>query len=603
MKEVIKKSIVVKIAGDSGDGIQLIGNQLTKIAAISGNDLSTFPDFPAEIRAPQGTKAGVSGFQIQFGSIEIDTPGDELDVLIALNVAAYSNHISQLKKDGIIIIDSNGFDAKNIKLAHASENFMNEFLMLPNEKYEIPITELTKKALENIDLDAKEKDRCKNMFVLGLIFWLFEKDVKELDHLLTEKFALHPTILAANLISLKTGYHFGDTVEMFSARYKIEPANFEPGIYRNIMGNQATAYGLMAAAAILKRPLFYASYPITPASEILHELVKYKKEGVQTFQAEDEIAAAMAAIGAVFGGSLGVTCTSGPGMDLKSEAIGLAVSMEIPLIIIDVQRAGPSTGMPTKTEQSDLLMSMYGRHGECPLPIIAAYAPEDCFEKAILAVKIAFEYNTPVILLSDGFIANSSAPWKIPSLEQFNIKVPEIISTNFFDRDHHSRRSFVPFGNVEESYRIGGLEKDFKSGNISYDGANHSKMIAARSAKVNAVSDLFPNLKVEGKREKKDIAIIGWGSTYGSIKHARKELAHIGIEIDQIHFEILFPFSKDTEFILRQYKKIIVCELNNGQLLKLIREKYLIDALGLNKVEGTPFYTEEIVNFAKMQLK
>lgn len=602
MKEAQVQSIVVKIAGDSGDGIQLIGSHLTKVAASSGNDLSTLPDFPAEIRAPQGTKAGVSGFQIHFGSIEIDTPGDQLDVLVALNAAAYSNHIHRLKKGGILILDTNGFDSKNLRLSNQAENLLEEIKKMGFELYEIPITDLTKTALEQVDIDAKEKDRCKNMFVLGLIFWLFEKEIDSVDHQLKEKFALHPTILEANLISLKTGYNYGDTTELFSSRYMIAPAEFSEGTYRNIFGNQAMAYGLMAAGNLLGKPLFFASYPITPASEILHELVKYQGEGVQTLQAEDEIAAAMAAIGAAFGGSLGVTCTSGPGMDLKAEAIGLAVSMEVPMIIIDVQRAGPSTGMPTKTEQSDLLMAMYGRHGECPLPIIAAYSPSDCFNKAIMAAKIAFEYNTPVILMSDGFIANSSEPWQIPALDQFSIELPEIPSDSYFSRDAHFKKPFVPFGINTQAYRIGGIEKDYQTGNISYDGPNHQKMVDTRANKVIATADLFPHIKIEHHSPCAEIALVGWGSTYGSIRSAVKQLNASGLNVSHIHFEILHPFAKDTEAVLRQFKKIIVCELNAGQLVKLIREKYLIDAKGFNKVQGNPFLSSEIIQFVQENL-
>jgi 2-oxoglutarate ferredoxin oxidoreductase subunit alpha len=599
MKEAQIPSIVVKIAGDSGDGIQLIGSHLTKVAASSGNDLSTLPDFPAEIRAPQGTKAGVSGFQIHFGSIEIDTPGDHLDVLVALNAAAYCNHIHRLKMGGMLILDTNGFDSKNLRLSNQSENLLEEIQKLDFECHLIPITDLTKTALELVNIDAKEKDRCKNMFVLGLIFWLFEKEIDNIDHQLKEKFALHPTILEANLIALRAGYNYGDTTELFSARYSVAPAEFSEGEYRNIFGNQAMAYGLMAAGNLLGKPLFFASYPITPASDILHELVKYQGEGIQTLQAEDEIAAAMAAIGAAFGGSLGVTCTSGPGMDLKAEAIGLAVSMEVPMIIIDVQRAGPSTGMPTKTEQSDLLMAMYGRHGECPLPIIAAYSPSDCFNKAIMAAKIAFEYNTPVILLSDGFIANSAEPWKIPSLDQFNIKRSDIPLDHYFARDAHFKKPFVPFGINSASYRIGGIEKDYHSGNISYDGPNHQKMVDTRANKVLSIANLFPHIKIEFHSPDAEIALVGWGSTYGSIRSAVKQLNGSGHHITHIHFEALHPFAKDTETILRQFKKILVCELNAGQLIKLIREKYLIDAKGFNKVQGNPFLSTEIIQFVQ----
>lgn len=599
MKEKKIQAVVVKIAGDSGDGIQLIGGQLTKAAAHAGNDLSTFPDFPAEIRAPQGSRAGVSGFQINFGSIEIDTPGDSLDVLVALNAAAYSNHIHRLNKGGVLILDTDGFDSKNIRLANQAETLLEDIKQLGYECHFIPITSLTKESLTEVDLNPKEKDRCKNMFVLGLIFWLFEKEIQSVVEQLEEKFANQPATLEANIKALKAGHHYGDTVEIFSARYAIEPASFEQGTYRNIFGNQAMAYGLLAASHILGRPLFYASYPITPASDILHELAKFNHKGAKTFQAEDEIAAVMAAIGAAFGGSLGVTCTSGPGMDLKAEAIGLAVSMETPLVIIDVQRAGPSTGMPTKTEQSDLLMSLYGRHGECPLPILATYSAEDCFEKAILATKIAYEWNTPVILLSDAFIANNSAPWLIPDISAFSISPKQTVESSFFERDPLHVKPFVPFGNHVTSYRIGGIEKDYHTGNISYDGKNHQKMVETRKSKIDSIASLFPNLKVEGKQSKKDVALVGWGSTYGSLRHARKALEEQNIEVDHIHFELLHPFALNTEEVLRTYKTILVCELNQGQLVKLIREQFLINAIPLNKMEGTPFYSDEICDKVK----
>lgn len=600
VESIIKKEVVVKIAGDSGDGIQLIGGQFTGSTYEVGNDLATFPDFPAEIRAPQGTQAGVSGFQIHFGSVEIETAGDECDVLVALNAAALKINLKSLKPGGILIVDTNGFDSKNLKLAgYGTENPLDSIDRANYQFYGIAISDQTKRSVEQCAIDPKEKDRCKNMYILGVLYWLYERNMDSTIAFLNAKFGKQAGILEANVLALKAGYYFGETTEIFKARYEVKEAHLAKGDYRNITGNQAISLGLIAASHQLQKPLFFATYPITPASDILHELAKYKEIGVETVQAEDEIAAATMAIGAVFGGNLGVTCTSGPCMDLKAEAISLAVSMEIPLVVIDVQRAGPSTGMPTKTEQADLLMAMYGRHGECPLPIIAAKSPSNCFEATLKACEIAFNFNTPVILLSDGYIANGSEPWLIPNIDEIDMRDTESKRANLktFERDENMVRPFIPFGIAGKEYRIGGLEKDFVTGGISYDAQNHEKMILTREAKVNAVTNFSNPLNIELGSENDEIAVIGWGSTYGSIRAAVKKLREEGHSVAHIHFTQLHPFPANTEKILKSFKKIIVPEMNRGQLVKLIREQFLIDAISYSKVQGVPFKQQEIVDF------
>jgi 2-oxoglutarate/2-oxoacid ferredoxin oxidoreductase subunit alpha len=593
--------VVIKIAGDSGDGMQLTGAQFTQNTALMGNDLSTFPDFPAEIRAPQGTLAGVSGFQIHFGSVEIDTPGDSYDVLVAMNAAALKANIKGLKKDGILIADSSGFDSKNLKLSGYESSPLDTISEEFQNTYIIDITRQTIESVASLEIDAKEKDRAKNMFVLGLLNWLYNRDNEATVAFIKDKFFKKPIIAQANEMALKAGYLFGDIVEIFPTRYEILPAEMSKGIYRNISGNEALALGLVAASSLFDKPIFFASYPITPASDILHELAKHQLDAIKVVQAEDEISAATMAIGAAFGGSLAITSTSGPGMDLKAEAIGLAMSMEIPLVILDVQRAGPSTGMPTKTEQSDLMMAMYGRHGECPLPIIAANSPADCFDAAIRACEYALNYNTPVILLSDGFIGNSAEPWLLPDLETIIVNT-SFIETNqqkLFQRNANHVQPFVAFGSEGNEYRIGGLEKDFNTGNISYNSDNHEKMVKTREAKVNAIAAMYEPLKIESGVENNEIAIVGWGSSKGALKSACKELVALNKNIAHYHIRNMFPLHPALGETLKQYKKVIVAEKNNGQLIKILREKYLIDCIPLLKIQGVPFMVEEVVEFVK----
>lgn len=605
MKTTIeKKEIVIKIAGDSGDGMQLVGDQFTINTALAGYDLATFPDFPAEIRAPKGTPAGVSGFQIRFSSNEIYTPGDSCDVLVAMNAAALKTNKKYLKTGGMLLTDISGFDSKNLKLA----GYEVEYNLLADESLksfsiqQIDITKLTYTALENTSLDAKEKDRCKNMFVLGLMYWLYERDIEQTKKHIQTKFSKKTEIADANIQVLLAGYNYGETTEQFTSHYHIEKAKIASGTYRNIQGNQAMALGLLAASVKAERDLFFASYPITPASDILHELSKYTQyKNIHVVQAEDEIAAACMAIGASFGGSLGVTSTSGPGFSLKAEAMGLAISAELPLIIIDVQRAGPSTGMPTKVEQADLLQAVYGRHGESPLVVIAPAFPSDCFNCVLEAAQITMNYMVPVVILSDAYIANGSEPWKIPNLEDCNfLNPPQKPTQKAFERNENLARQWVLPGTPNMEYRVGGIEKDSITGNISYDAENHQKMVNLRAQKVQNVADFIAPIEVEDIDA--DIAIVGWGSTYGSIKSAVQILKEEGYKITHIHLRNLSPMPKNTKDVLEKYKKIIVPELNTGQLSTLLRTNYLFPIEQINKVQGQPFFTEELVQEIKSKM-
>lgn len=600
-----QENIVIKFAGDSGDGMQLTGTQFTSNTALYGNDFATFPNYPAEIRAPQGTIHGVSGFQINFGNHEINTPGDTYDVLVAMNAAAIKDSLQSLKKGGVVIVDKSGFDTKNLRLAgyNIEENLLRSNIFNNFKLIEIDITEQTILALQNIEIEPKEKLRSKNMFVLGLLLWVYNRDLNSVLYFIEKKFGKKENIKEANTIALKAGYFYGETAELFAFKTTIKPIEKEKGTYRNIMGNQATAFGLMAAAANAELPLFYGSYPITPASDILHELVKHTENGVECFQAEDEIAAVSAAIGASFGGALGTTGTSGPGLALKSEAINLALMLELPLVIIDVQRAGPSTGMPTKTEQSDLLFAMYGRNGDSPLPIISAHSPSNCFEQVYWAAKIAMEYMTPVIFLSDGYLANGSEPWKIKQVEDLPIielnKEVEQAENTFepYKRDKNLVRKWVIPGTAGKAHRIGGLEKEYNTGNVSYVPENHQLMTDIRQQKVANVQKILPKQQLSSGAEQGNVLIIGWGNTFGAIKSGTKQLNKKGYKVGHVQIDFINPFPQNLEDFFGSYQYILVAELNTGQLIKLLQINYTnFRFLQLNKVQGVPFKTQEIIS-------
>ncbi|HXH17570.1 MAG TPA: 2-oxoacid:acceptor oxidoreductase subunit alpha [Chitinophagales bacterium] len=603
MKAILeaKESVVIKFAGDSGDGMQLTGSQFTNEIVLGGSDIATFPDFPAEIRAPQGTLAGVSGFQLHFGSRKIYTPGDEYDVLVAMNAAAYKANIKRLKKGGTLIVNTAGFDAKNLRLAGYDSSPLQNGEGENFRLIEIDVTRLTRESLEGLPLGTKEKDRSKNMFVLGFLFWMYNKKMDSTLNFLKEKFSKLPDILEANIRAIKAGYHYGDTTETFTTRYDVDAADLEPGTYRNVMGNQATVLGLITASKKSGLPLFYGSYPITPASDILHMLARHKNFGVKTFQAEDEIAAICSAIGASFGGSLGVTGTSGPGMSLKAEAMGLAVMLEIPLVIIDVQRGGPSTGLPTKTEQADLLQALYGRNSECPIPVVAAHSPSDCFESVIEACRIAIQHMTPVIFLSDGYIANGSEPWRFPKSNDIpEIKVafakPNGNETFMpYQRDEKLSRPWALPGTKGLEHRVGGLEKENITGNISYEPDNHEFMVKLREAKVEKIADYIPEQKIEAGPDRGRLLILGWGSTFGVIKSVVKELNEIeGHAVAHAHLRYMRPFPKNLGELLKRYDIILIPEINNGQLIKVIRDKFLVPAKGYNRIRGVPITKTEL---------
>ena len=605
--EQVIEEVVIKFAGDSGDGMQLTGQQFTNNTALLGIDLATFPDFPAEIRAPQGTMAGVSGFQIHFSSNKVYTPGDSCDVLVAMNAAALKSNLTSLKKGGKIIVNTDGFDSKNLRLANYPDgvNPIEDNSLEGYDVIKVDVTKLTREALKDFtELGVKERDRAKNMFVLGLIYWSYNRDLQNTINFLKEKFGNKEIILESNIKVLQAGYNYGETTETFSTQYTVEKAKLPPGKYRSIMGNQAVAYGLIAASEKSGLPLFLGSYPITPASDILHDLSKYKSFGVKTFQAEDEIAAICSAIGASYGGNLAITTTSGPGMALKAEAMGLAVMLEIPLVVINIQRGGPSTGLPTKTEQSDLMQAYYGRNGECPMPIISASTPSDCFEAVYEAARISVQHMTPVIFLSDGFIANGAEPWKFPQSENLNP-----IKVNFkkgldegeeklqpYKRDEKLARSWAIPGTVGLEHRIGGLEKEDITGNISYDADNHQHMVKIRQAKVDKIADYIPLQKIDSGAEKGKVLVLGWGSTYGAIKSAVLTLQDQGKSVSHAHLRYIRPFPKNLGEILNNFEKVIIPEINNGQLVKIIRDQYLIDAIPYNKIMGIPITKTELID-------
>jgi 2-oxoglutarate ferredoxin oxidoreductase subunit alpha len=604
-KEITLQDVVIKFAGDSGDGMQLTGQQFTNNTALLGIDLATFPDFPAEIRAPQGTVPGVSGFQVHFSSDKVYTPGDLCDVLVAMNAAALKVNLKSLKPAGKIIVNIDGFDSKNLRLANYPEgvNPLDNGSLDSYEVTKIDVTKMTREALKEFpELGMKEKDRAKNMFVLGFIYWMYNRSLENTIDFLKDKFGKKDNILQSNIKVLKAGYHYGDTTETFSTRYKVEKAKLPAGLYRSIMGNQALAYGLIAASQKSGLPLFLGSYPITPASDILHELSRYKTFGIKTFQAEDEIAAITSAIGASYGGNIGVTTTSGPGMALKAEAMGLAVMLEIPLLIINVQRGGPSTGLPTKTEQSDLMQAYYGRNGECPMPIIASCTPSDCFSAVYEAVRISLQHMTPVIFLSDGYIANGAEPWKFPQSDNLpEIKVEFIKEKNGGDkflpylRDEKLVRPWAIPGTPGLEHRIGGIEKQDVTGNVSYDADNHQHMVKTRQAKVDKIADYIPEQTLDSGPDKGKVLVLGWGSTYGVIKSSVLELQAQGHAVSHAHLRYIRPFPKNLGEILNNFDTVLIPEINNGQLIKIIRDQYFVDAKGYNKIMGIPITKTELV--------
>jgi 2-oxoglutarate ferredoxin oxidoreductase subunit alpha len=600
------ETVVIRFAGDSGDGMQLAGTQFTIETALAGNDLSTLPDFPAEIRAPAGTLAGVSGFQLHFSSHEVFTPGDTCDVLVAMNPAALKVNIEDLKPNGMLIVDREAFGEQNLRKAEYAANPLHDGSLARFQVFEVDITKLTANALQDSGLSNKAVLRCKNFFALGLTSWLFHRPIEPTLEWIVSKFAKTPALADANARVLRAGYNFGDTTELFHTSYEVQPARIAPGKYRNITGNTATALGFVAAAQRAGRPLFLGSYPITPASDILHELSTYKQFGVYTFQAEDEIAAIGAALGAAFGGAIAITTTSGPGMNLKAETMGLAVMVELPMIVTDIQRGGPSTGLPTKTEQADLLMAMYGRHGECPLPILASATPADCFATAFEAVRIAVKYMTPVVLLSDGYIANGAEPWRVPRSADLP-DIPVVFRTDPegyqpYVRDPVSlARPWVVPGTPGLEHRIGGLEREDVSGNVSYAPVNHEHMVRVRARKIAGIAAEMPPTEVVGAAEG-DLAILGWGSTYGAIASAVQELRASGASVAHVHLRYLNPLPPDLGAVLRRYRTVLVPEMNLGQLVRLVRAEYLVDAHGLNKIQGRPFKVSEIVGRARALL-
>jgi 2-oxoglutarate ferredoxin oxidoreductase subunit alpha len=606
-KETLLQDVVIKFAGDSGDGMQLTGQQFTNNTALLGIDLATFPDFPAEIRAPIGTLPGVSGFQLRFSSDRVFTPGDDCDVLVAMNAAALKVNLKAIKKGGKIIANVDGFDAKNLRLANYPDgvNPLEDGSLEGFELIKVDVTKLTREALKDFtDLGTKERDRAKNMFVLGLIYWMYNRNLDNTITFLNEKFGKKDTILQSNIKVLQAGFNYGDTTETFSSRYRVEKAKMIPGTYRSIMGNQALSMGLIAASEKSSLSIFLGTYPITPASDILHELSKHKAFGIKTFQAEDEIAGISAAIGASYGGSIGITTTSGPGMALKTEAMGLAVMLEIPLVIINIQRGGPSTGLPTKTEQSDLLQAYYGRNGECPMPIIASSTPSDCFDAAYEAVRIAVQHMTPVILLSDGYIANGAEPWKFPvaaDLAPIQVSFKTTLDegeTKFmpYKRDEKLVRPWAVPGTAGFEHRIGGIEKQDVTGNVSYDPENHQHMVNTRQAKVDKIADYIPLQRLDSGPETGKVLVLGWGSTYGAIKTAVTELQAAGHAVSHAHIKYMRPFPKNLGSIIAGFDKVLIPELNNGQLIKIIRDQYLVDAKGYNKVMGIPITKTEIMD-------
>jgi 2-oxoglutarate ferredoxin oxidoreductase subunit alpha len=602
-------TVVIRFCGDSGDGMQLAGTQFTNASAMFGNDVQTFPDFPAEIRAPAGSLAGVSGFQLCFSSHDIFTPGDEVDTLVAMNPAALKTNIKDLKVGGTLIVNEDAFDKGNVQKAHYDKNPLDDAIALSNyQVHKVPMTRLTRDSVDGLGLSLKEADRCKNLFALGLVYWLYDRNPKTTEEWLKAKFARRPEIVEANTRALKGGGNYGFSTETFTVHYEVPPAKLAPGRYRKIAGNEAIAMGLATAAKLANKELIYSGYPITPASDILHELSKLKHFGVKTFQAEDEIAAMSAAVGAAFAGALSVTASSGPGICLKGEAMGLGMITELPIVIVNVQRGGPSTGLPTKTEQSDLFLTMFGRNGESPLPVIAAATPGDCFDVAQEAMRIAVEYMTPVVLLSDGYVANGAEPWRIPDVADLRpIKVTHPTENNSEDghflpykRDEKLVRPWAVPGTPGLEHRLGGLEKSDVSGNVDYDPNNHENMTKIRAAKVAGID--VPDQKIEGAKEG-DVLVVSWGGTYGSVRTAVRMHIEQGHKVAHAHIRYLNPFPKNLGELMSRYKKVLVPELNNGQLVFLLRAQFLVDAIGFNKIQGKPFQVREVAQRIRLLLK
>jgi 2-oxoglutarate ferredoxin oxidoreductase subunit alpha len=598
------ESATIRLAGDSGDGMQVAGSQFTHTSAMLGNDISTLPDFPAEIRAPAGTLAGVSGFQIHFSSADIHTPGDRLNTLIAMNPAALKTNLKDLESGGILLVNKDAFGPNDLQKAGYAQSPLEDGSLGGYRLFSVPITTLNRAAVADLKLSTREADRCRNFFALGLVYWLYERSLDPTLRWIQSKFGNNPAVAEANSRTLKAGYHYGETTESLPVHYRVPRAHIAPGRYRKITGNEAVALGLVAAAQKARTPLFYAGYPITPASDILHMLATMKPFGVRTFQAEDEIAAIGAAIGAAFGGSLAVTATSGPGICLKSEAMGLAVITELPLVIIDVQRGGPSTGLPTKTEQADLLQAFFGRNGECPLAIVAPCSPADCFAMAFEAMRIAVRFMTPVLLMSDGYLGNGAEPWLIPqteSLPQVEVHYAtkpnsrENGTTSFLPylRDERLVRGWAIPGTPGLEHRIGGLEKEDITGNVSYDPANHEHMIVTRAQKVANIAQEIPELTVTGPDEG-DLLVIGWGGTHGALLTAVQRAQRKGKKVAHAHLRYLNPMPRNTGEVLKRYKKVLVPELNSGQLRLLLRAQFLVDCQGLNKIQGKPFLVGEV---------
>jgi 2-oxoglutarate ferredoxin oxidoreductase subunit alpha len=610
MQKEVKRldRVVIRFAGDSGDGMQLTGDRFTSETASFGNDLSTLPNFPAEIRAPAGTLPGVSSFQLHFADHDIMTPGDAPDVLVAMNPAALRANQADLPAGATVIVNTDEFSTRAVAKAGYAANPLEDGSLDHYQVQAVPLTSTTVRALAEFDISKKDAERAKNMFALGLLSWMYNRPTDRTISFLLEKFARKPEIAAANVAAFRAGYNYGDTTEAFAVSYEVKPAPLPPGTYRNISGNPALAYGLIAASQRSGLPLFLGAYPITPASDILHELAKHKRFGVRTFQAEDEIAGVGAALGASFGGALGVTTSSGPGIALKSETIGLAVSLELPLVVCDIQRGGPSTGLPTKTEQSDLLQALFGRNGEAPVPVVAAKSPSDCFFTAIEAVRIALTYRTPVVLLSDGYLANGSEPWQVPSVDD----LPDL-RVDFAREPNGPDGEFLPYlrdpetlarpwavpGTAGLEHRIGGIEKADKTGSISYDPDNHDFMVRTRQAKVDGIARSLPPLEVDDPTGDAKVLVVGWGSTYGPIGAACRRVRRAGLPVAQVHLRHLNPLPSDLGEILHRYERVVVPEMNLGQLAMLLRARYLVDVIGYNQVRGMPFRAAELAEVFK----
>ncbi|GAB3961014.1 2-oxoacid:acceptor oxidoreductase subunit alpha [Actinoallomurus acanthiterrae] len=594
--------VIIRFAGDSGDGMQLTGDRFTQETAAFGNDLSTLPNFPAEIRAPAGTLPGVSSFQLHFADHDILTPGDAPNVLVAMNPAALKANVGDLPRGADLIVNTDEFSKRALAKVGYATNPLEDGSLDEYRVHSLPLTSMTVKALEDFDISKKDAERAKNMFALGLLSWLYHRPTEATVRFLEVKFAKKPEIMKANIAAFQAGWSYGETTEAFSVSYEVKPATLPPGLYRNISGNMALAYGLIAASVRSGLPLFLGSYPITPASDILHELSKHKRFGVRTFQAEDEIAAVGAALGASFGGALGVTTTSGPGISLKSETVGLGVSTELPLVVIDVQRAGPSTGMPTKTEQADLLQALYGRNGEAPVPVVAPSTPSDCFAAAIEAARIAVKYRTPVIVLSDGYLANGSEPWQVPDVDSLPEIEPAFAQAGEeefqpFKRDPDTlARPWAVPGTAGLEHRIGGIEKADGSGNISYDPNNHDLMVRLRQAKIDGIARDIAPLAVDDPSDDARVLVLGWGGTYGAITAAVRRIRNSGEQVAQAHLRHLNPFPANLEEVLRSYDKVVVPEINLGQLALILRGRYLVDVIGYNRVRGLPFKAEELAD-------